>query len=526
MNDRLKTQCVIVGLLTILVATKAPGQSNNYRQVNLVSGIPGSGLNLDPALVRPWGIALSSGQPIRVANNLSGNFRSYDTTGRDQLFAGDIALPLGSTLTHARPSGIAANSTGLFAPRGSLSSPFLFATQDGTVSGEYADAEGNILASTILAIDNSARGAVYTGIAVLAPSCCAPFLAVADFHGGFVATFTGSFDALSVPGAFTDPNLPAGYAPYNLNVIGNQLFVTYALQNGAKTAPVIGNGNGIVDVYDLAGNFVRRFASNGSLNAPWGVVKASANFGVFSGDILVGNACDGIINVFDPATGAFVEQLKDGNGNPIINLDLHGMVFGDGVAGDQNTLYIAAGLSGNSTGVLAALTDNTGGAAPDFALTASPSDATVNQGENATFAVTATPVGEFRGLFTFSCVSPAGASCTVGSMAVDAATGAARVNVAVSTSSTAPSTQIAVLGIPGTVFLWFSLRSRKWREANRLTVLPLRFVVLFVLASGPIGIVACAGRKPVALSAQSLPVVVTATTGAIVHSTTLTVTVR
>ena len=244
-----------------------------------------------------------------------------------------------------------------------------------------------------------------------------------------------------------------------------------------------------------------------------GVVKATANFGVFSGDILVGNAGDGIINVFDPASGAFVEQLKDGNGNPIINLDLHGMVFGDGVTGDQNAPYIAAGLSGDGTGVLGAIKDNAGDAAPDFALTASPSDATVNQGENATFAVTATPVGESRGLFTFSCVSPAGASCIVGSVAVDAATGAARANVAVSTSSTAPSTQIAGLGIPGAVFLWFSLRSRKWRKA--ITALPLRFAVLLVLASGLIGIVACGGRKPVAPSAQSLPVVVTATTGAL-----------
>ena len=270
-NDRLRVQFMLVCFFVISVAAMATAQSNNYRQTNLVSGIPGLGLNLDPALVRPWGLAFSTGQPFRVANNQSGNFRSYDATGRNLIFAGNIASPGGSTTIRARPSGIAVNSTGLFAPRGSLASPFLFATQDGTVSGEYADAQGDILATTILAIDNSARGAVYTGIAVLSPSCCAPFLAVADFHGGFVDTFTGTFDPLSAPGQFTDPNLPAGYAPYNLNVVGQQVFVTYALQNSVRTAPAIGDGNGLVDIYDLAGNFVRRFASNGALNAPWGL---------------------------------------------------------------------------------------------------------------------------------------------------------------------------------------------------------------------------------------------------------------
>ena len=294
-----------------------------------------------------------------------------------------------------------------------------------------------------------------------------------------------------------------------------------------KTAPMTGDGNGLVDIYDLAGNFVRRFASNGTLNAPWGVVKASSNFGVFSGDILVGNAGDGIINVFDSSYAVrFVDRLKDGNGNTIINLDLHGMVFGDGAAGDRNTLYIAAGLSGAGTGVFGAIADNTGGAAPDFALTASPSTATVHQGEDATFAVTATPVGNFRGLFSFSCVSPAGATCTVGTTTVDAATGAARVSIGISTSSTAQMTQIAALGLPGAFFVWFSLRSRNWRSRNRVTALALRVVVLFALALGLIGVIACGGSKPIATSTQSLPVVVTANSGAISHSTTLTLTVR
>ena len=155
MNVRLKTRILLLCAFSVLAALSATAQSNNYRQVNLVSSAAGLGLNVDPALARPWGMAFSTGQPIRLANNKTGNFRSYDATGRSLRFAGAIALPRGITTGHSNPSGIAANSTNLFAPQGSLASPFLFATEDGTISGEYADTQGNILANTILAVDNS-----------------------------------------------------------------------------------------------------------------------------------------------------------------------------------------------------------------------------------------------------------------------------------------------------------------------------------------------------------------------------------
>ncbi len=97
-------------------------------------------------------------------------------------------------------------------------------------------------------MDNSAEGAVYTGLAVLTPTCCAPFLAAANFKDAFIETYTGLFDPLNIPGAFTDPDLPVGYAPFNIQVVGSQIFVTYALQNAARNAPVAGAGNGIIDV--------------------------------------------------------------------------------------------------------------------------------------------------------------------------------------------------------------------------------------------------------------------------------------
>ena len=186
--------------------------------------------------------------------------------------------------------------------------------------------------------DDSAEGAVYTALALLHPDCCAPYVAVANFNDGLIHTFTNSFDLLDRPDAFHDPNLPAGYAPYGMQLIGNQLFVTYALQDAAKHGPVSGSGNGIVNVFDTQGNFVRRFATRGSLNAPWGIALASANFGPFSGAILIGNFGDGTISAFDAGTGYFLGQISDGDGSVITNPGIRGLAFrSDGRCGPEHT---------------------------------------------------------------------------------------------------------------------------------------------------------------------------------------------
>ena len=215
---------------------------------------------------------------------------------------------------------------------------------------------GNIPAQATLVRDDSAAGAVYTALALLHPDCCAPFVAVADFNDGSIHTFTNSFELLDGPGSFRDPNLPAGYAPYGMQVIGNQLFVTYALQDAAKHGPVIGAGNGVVDVFDTQGNFVRRFATGGSLNAPWGIALAGANFGPFSGAILVGNFGDGTISAFDAATGNFLGQIKDGDGNVIANPGIRGLAFRADAGTDPNTLFFTAGIENGEGGLFGAIT--------------------------------------------------------------------------------------------------------------------------------------------------------------------------
>jgi len=136
-----------------------------------------------------------------------------------------------------------------------------------------------------------------------------------DFHGGFIETFLPAFVPVALPGSFSDPNLPSGYAPFGIQVVGRQVFVTYALPDALKHDPVVGAGNGIVNIFDMDGNFVKRFATGGALNAPRGIAQASTNFGPFSNDILIGNVGDGTISAFDPASGRFVGPLLDGNGN-------------------------------------------------------------------------------------------------------------------------------------------------------------------------------------------------------------------
>jgi Bacterial Ig-like domain (group 3) len=186
-----------------------------------------------------------------------------------------------------------------------------------------------------------------------------PTLAATDFHAGFVQTFlprNPGFTPVVLADVFTDANLPPGYAPFGIQVIGSQVFVTYALQDALKHDPVVGAGNGIVNIFDMAGNFVKRFATGGTLNAPWGITQASANFGPFSNDILIGNVGEGSIGAFDPASGRFLGPLLDGNGLAIAAIGLNALAFrADGFA-DPDTLYFTSQVNTADNGIFGAIT--------------------------------------------------------------------------------------------------------------------------------------------------------------------------
>ncbi len=152
---------------------------------------------------------------------------------------------------------------------------------------------------------------------------------------------------MTLGGSFTDPNLPAGYAPFGIQASGGRLYVTYALQDASQHDDVACPGCGFLDVFDTDGNLIQRLVSAGSLNSPWGVTWAPSGFGKFGGDLLVGNFGDGTVNVFDPTTGNWLAQLQDPNGNALVNQGLWGLTFGNGGNGGfANTLYFTAGIPG------------------------------------------------------------------------------------------------------------------------------------------------------------------------------------
>jgi uncharacterized protein (TIGR03118 family) len=509
-------------LMNALSANFALSQMNNYAQTNLVSNVPGLALTVDDDLLHPWGMAVSANQPFRVAENGKGKFKSYDASGAQRDPRGIIAVPSG-VISPASPTGVAANTTSLFVPSGSpLPSPFLFATRQGTISGEYADGRGDIKTTTILVFDRSSQGAEYTGLALLAPDCCAPFLAAADFHHVYIETITSFFDPLGIPGAFIDPNLPSGYSPWNIVVVGDRVFVTYALQDSSEHDPVVGAGNGIVDIYNLDGSFVRRFASNGPLNVPSGVALAPANFGAFSNDILIGNFGDGLINAFDPNTGEPLGTLKDGNGNPIADVDLHSLIFGDGSIDNANTLYLTAGLTGGTNGLFAAITLNTSGAHPDFSISATPPSVTISAGQAATFSVTASPVGNFRGQFTVSCSAPTGLTCSIGSQSVNSASGSSTVSITAAPSAAAHTASAVALVLPGGLLLAGLGLGKRRRVTASL------FVTIGFLSAVVLGISGCSSYNGSQMTPQptTQSLSITVTSGAISHSTLLTVSVQ
>ncbi len=194
---------------------------------------------------------------------------------------------------------------------------------------------------------------MYKGIA-LATIGSNTYLYSADFHNNGIDVIP-SAGAPALAGNFTDPTLPAGYAPFNIQDIGGQLYVTYAQQDAAAHDDVPGPGFGYVSIFDLNGNFVKRLASNGSLNSPWGLAMAPAGWGMFGGDLLVVNFGDDKINAFD-SNGNMVGTVSDTNGNPIANDGLWGLRFGnDGSGGSSSVLCFTAGLRDEADGLFGAI---------------------------------------------------------------------------------------------------------------------------------------------------------------------------
>jgi len=238
---------------------------------------------------------------------------------------------------------------------------FIFSSEDGTISAF----KGAPIVTVVPNPQAPAHDAIYKGLAIDSATA-GQLLYATDFHNGKVDIFDSSFHAVTIAGAFTDSNLPAGFAPFGIQNIGGTIYVTYALQDDDKEDDVAGPGNGFVDAYDTSGNLIRRVASAGELNSPWGLALAPADFGRFSGDLLVGNFGDGRIHVFDPAQltsiGEFeaVGLLHSARGRPVQIDGLWALQFGHGTSasnanGLTNTLFFTAGPSNEDHGLFGSL---------------------------------------------------------------------------------------------------------------------------------------------------------------------------
>jgi uncharacterized protein (TIGR03118 family) len=332
-------------------------------QTNLVSDGVVSATHTDPYLLNPWGIAIGSGGDIWIGNNNSGTSTFYTASG-SELGLVSIPLPAGAAAPSG-PTGVVVNHINGFdvSENGNTApSDFIFVTEQGIIAGWSSSVD---FSNAITAVDLSSTGAVFKG-ATTAPVANNPnhrHLYVTDFANDKIDEFNPQFQLVSRPGAFTDPSIPAGYAPFGIQRLDGKLFVTYALQDQSKQDELFGRGDGYVDEYSTTGVLLQRFASNGTLDAPWGLAVAPSNFGDFAGDILVGNFGNGRISAFSPS-GTFEGKLLNTSGTPLIIKGLWSLTPGTANAGGADTLFFDAGPNDQADGIFGTLTVDAPSASP------------------------------------------------------------------------------------------------------------------------------------------------------------------
>jgi uncharacterized protein (TIGR03118 family) len=345
---------VVFAILTsgIVVAAAATAASrkasvgNSYSVHNLVSDgfLPAD--HVDPNLVNAWGIVRSSSSPWWVANNGTDTSTLYDANGMAQFPPTPLIVKV-----EGAPTGIVfSGGTGFVVSDGKGDSGparFIFATEAGKIRGwNPAVPPPSLSTHAVVGASRSGEKAIYKGLAIFATSDGGRLYAT-DFHNARVDMFDKNFHVLHIAGAFVDPNLPQGYAPFGIQNINGNIFVTYSKQDEDAEDEVDGPGLGIVDEYSKDGALLVRVATGGDLNAPWGLAMAPSNFGEFSGDLLVGNFGDGRIHAFTPQqNGTFQSHgvLRGVDGDPITIDGLWGLGFGNGAAAGPTTdLFFAAG---------------------------------------------------------------------------------------------------------------------------------------------------------------------------------------
>lgn len=351
------------GLLLLGTTCVLADDEGTYVQTNLVSNVVGQARMTDSNLQNSWGVANAPNGPLWVSDNNDGLSTLYDGDGNMVALAvlGNtnhvkIPVPTGTT-PPAAPTGMVWNpnsGTQFLIPNSPAGAIFIWDTENGTIAGWNPTVNAT---SAVIIVDHSnggKNGAVYKGLA-FGTNVHGNFLFATNFRAGTVEAYDVNFKLMTLDGSFTDPEIPAGFAPFGIANVNGDLFVTYARQNANKDDVVAGAGEGFVDVFSTDGKLLRRFASRGVLNAPWGVTRAPLGFGRFSGDILIGNFGNagqfaGWINAFD-SRGNLEHELRNQKGQPISIDGLWSLVFGTFLRSDSDTLYFTAGPNNQTNGL-------------------------------------------------------------------------------------------------------------------------------------------------------------------------------
>ena len=350
---------------TGLVAAGAPALASAapppdaFTKVNLISNQASHHTSLtDPNLKNAWGITAGPSTPIWVSDNNSGNATVYSGGINGSKVSLDLTVPVPG----ANPTGQVFNSFKGFPVGGASGNPAIFIVDSDSVGS--VQSPGQIEAwdgGAKFVVEDSPtgasggmtpKGAVFKGLAI-ANTKAGPELFASDVANASVDIFNNKFAPVSAPGEFTDPRLPAGYAPFGIQAMDGKIYVSYGRQNAQKTDVIPGNGFGVVDVYSVNGKLLHHLVSNGPsspLNEPWGLAIAPAGFGPFAGDLLVGNLGNGWINAFDPMTGKFQGVLDNSSGYPITIHGLWGLMVGNSAFGGPNSLVFSAGPSNYNNG--------------------------------------------------------------------------------------------------------------------------------------------------------------------------------
>jgi uncharacterized protein (TIGR03118 family) len=547
-----KTRRNLLALSLLAIALPAAAQTaGTYTVTNLISDGSVPAPITDSHFINPWGVTNATFWISAQGSGLSYVISAANATSPPlpptSPFAFTVTVPaaIGGTTATGSPTGavsIGAN-TGFVLPNGTKAS-FLFASLDGIITG-WNGKLGTTGPIAQVAINNSVAGAVYTGLA-LATNTNGTYLLAANFgKAAAIEVYDSNFAVAKLAGSFTDPTLPANYVPYSIHTIGTQVFVAYALRGTA--GPTIAPGNGMVNVFDTSGNFVAHaITPGGNLNAPWGVAIAPTAFGPFGGDLLVGNFGDGIINVYDPKTFAFLGQLADTTGKTLTYASLWELFVGLTApsstlpAGNLNTLYITAGLTGEKHGLFAAINTNpTATGTAIYGFSASASAATVTAGSSATFVLSAVPANNFSGTVALACSGlPEAATCTFSPAQLNVTAGApATTTLTIATvqktacvrpftiHDTSAARITVALFLPfGALLLFPRRRSLNQQRSIRLLGLLGAFLVSAGFLAG------CSSYNSTVVvpstPAGTSPVTIKATSGSISQSTVINLTVQ